>query len=51
MYRHAAQCYCTAQRLEKAAEMFESLVDYGQSAECYLKCGEVRKAAENYAKA
>ena len=31
--------------------MFESLVDYGQSAECYLKSGEVRKAAENYAKA
>lgn len=31
--------------------MFESLVDYGQAAECYLKSGDVRRAAENYAKA
>ncbi len=29
MHRHAAQCYCSAHRLEKAAEMFEALVDYG----------------------
>lgn len=31
--------------------MFESLVDYGQSAECYLKTKNYRKAAEYYAKA
>ena len=29
MHRHAAQCYCSASKLEKAAHMFESLVDYG----------------------
>ena len=31
--------------------MFESLVDYGQSAECYMKTKNYRKAAEYYAKA
>jgi tetratricopeptide (TPR) repeat protein len=51
MARHAAQCYCTAQKHEKAALMFELQVDYGQSAECYLKVGNLHKASEYYAKA
>eukprot|EP00347_Sterkiella_histriomuscorum_P003774 403362997 len=51
MNRHAAQCFCSAQKIERAAKMFESLVDYGQSAECYLKTKNYRKAAEYYAKA
>ncbi|CDW90518.1 lupus brain antigen [Stylonychia lemnae] len=51
MHRHAAQCFCSAQKLDRAAAMFESLVNYGQSAECYLKTGNYRKAADFYAKA